>query len=177
MNAKRAADTVTELAQIMTPNEANVIGQVFGGAVLSLIDLTASATASRFAGHICVTAAFDRVDFHRPVNIGELLTLRGRVTFVGRTSLEVTIDVTATNLVQGESRHTNTARVTMVALADGKPVAVPRLICETREEKVAFLAGKLRRDMRQAFRADVEARVSALDGLSDAELDALIAGD
>src|SRR5689334_2421749 len=109
--SKRVSETTTRLAQIMTPTDANILGNVFGGSLLAMIDLCASATAQKFTGIICVTAAFDRVDFHFPIEIGELVTLTGCVSYVGRTSMEVTIDVEATNLRKGLTRHTNTARV------------------------------------------------------------------
>lgn len=175
MRPKKVSETRTEIAQLMTPMDANVLGNVFGGVVLSLIDLTAGATAQRFAETICVTASFDRVDFHEPIFVGEHLALVGYVSSVGRTSLEVTVEVRATNLIQGTSRRTNTARVTMVALRDGKTAEVPRLICETREDKLRFLLGKHRRESRVdhvGMHAQVWERLSKL---SDAELDEMIA--
>jgi acyl-CoA hydrolase len=176
MTAKRVSDTRLELAQLMTPTEGNVLGKVFGGAVLSLIDLCASATAQKFAGRVCVTAAFERVDFREPVEIGELLTLAGHVSYVGRTSLEVTIDVHATHLPSGRERHTNTARVTMVALGDdGRPTPVPGLVCETREEKSAFILGRLRRTLRTSRLEELEEWSARLAAATDAELDSWVA--
>ena len=172
--ARRVSETTTQLAQIMTPLDANVIGKVFGGSLLVLIDLCASATAQKYSGTTSVTASFDRVDFHDPIEIGELVTLTGHVSYVGRTSMEVTIEVEATNLKTGVVRHTNEARVTMVALRDGVPSPVPRLICETREEKVRFLEGKLRREFRNRRQQEVKATREKLEGSSDAELDALM---
>lgn len=176
MSGKRASETVTRMAQIMTPNDANVLGNVFGGSILAMVDLTASATAQKFAGRICVTASFDRVDFHNPVEVGNLVEMEGRVSFVGRTSLEVTIDVFATNLTKGDRRHTNTARVTMVAIGDdGRPTPVPKLLCETREEKVRFLEGSVRRRFRQERTEQLAALQSRLSSASDAEIDAWFA--
>ena len=86
--------------------------------------------------------------------------------------MEVTIDVFATNLTRGERRHTNTARVTMVALDDaGKPVPVPRLVCETREEKVRFLEGFVRRRLRKERAAQFSGLQARLAGASDAEIE------
>lgn len=174
MTSKRMADTRLRMAQTMTPNDANVLGKVFGGSILALIDLAASATASRFAGHICVTASFDRVDFHEPVEIGEFVELDGRVTYVGRTSVEVTIDVYATVLTSGVRRHVNTARVTMVAVENGRPVEVPRLICETREEKIDFLSGKLRREVREQRVVQLKELIERLSNLPDDDLEKLM---
>ncbi|MBL8066146.1 MAG: acyl-CoA thioesterase [Chthonomonadaceae bacterium] len=174
----RVSETITQLAQIMTPNEANFLGKVFGGSLLALIDLCASATAQKYSGLVSVTASFDRVDFHDPIEIGELVTLTGHVSFVGRTSMEVTIDVSATNLRSGESRHTNTARVTMVALdSQSRPAPVPSLICETREEKIRFLEGKLRKTYRQQRIKELSDVRTRLEGSDDAELDSLMIAD
>lgn len=172
--AKTVNETRTQLAQIMTPTDANFLGKVFGGSLLALVDLCASATAQKFSGEICVTAAFDQVNFRSPIEIGELVTLTGHVSFAGRTSMEVTIDVDSTNLRTGLSRHTNTARVTMVAIKDGQPTAVPQLICQTREEKVRFLDAKLRRDSREQRRQEAELVRSSLEQASDEELDRLM---
>lgn len=177
LQAKRVSETRTELSQVMTPNDANFLGKVFGGSILALIDLAASSTAQRFSGHICVTASFDRVDFLEPIEIGELVTLTGHVTYVGRTSVEVTIEVTATHLRRNETRHCNTARVTMVALVDGRPVPVPRLICETREEKLRFLEGRLRRELRQEQTRELDQYKKAAGMLTDVKLDQLLAAE
>lgn len=175
MNGKTVTSTKTELAQIMTPLEANVLGNVFGGAILSMIDLTASATAQKFSGHVSVTASFDRVDFHEPIEVGNLVTMCGYVSYAGRTSMEITIDVYATRLTEGVQKYTNTARVTMVAVDNGKPTPVPQLICETREEKVMFLEGKLRRELRKQYLTELDAHYEILKGTSEPRLDELIA--
>jgi acyl-CoA hydrolase len=160
---------------VMQPQHANFVGKVFGGSILSLIDLCAYATTSRFAGGICVTASFDRVDFHDPINVGELVTLIGHVTYVGRTSLEATIEVYAENLFTRNKRHTNTARVTMVGLDETlKPKEVPRLICETRDEKVRFLQGRLRRELRGQQREERNRIEDDFFAAADDELDRLI---
>ncbi|MCO5297984.1 MAG: acyl-CoA thioesterase [Fimbriimonadaceae bacterium] len=174
MNGKTASSTRVETSEVMTPNHANFLGKVFGGSILSILDLVAYATASRFAGTICVTASFDRVDFIEPIEVGELVTCVGTVSYVGRTSVEVTIEVFAERVFEGVRRHTNTARVTMVALKDGKPTPVPRLVCETRDEKIRYLEGRARREMR-ALHQEVDAKaVASFEAMSDAELDQAI---
>jgi len=164
-------ESQTQIAQIMTPNDANVLGKVFGGSILAMIDLTASATAQRFSGHISVTASFDRVDFHEPIEVGDLVTMTGFVSYVGRTSMEITIEVEATDLKSGHSRSTNTARVTMVALHEGRPAEVPRLVCETREDKIRFMLAKFRRETRDVHRAVFNDRRAELEALSPEALE------
>ena len=178
MTAKPVSQSRVEIAQIMQPNDANFLGKVFGGRILEMIDLCAYAASSKHAGRICVTASFDRVDFHEPINVTELVTMVGHVSYVGRTSMEVTIEIYAENLQSGDKRHTNTARVTMVGLdANGKPVPVPPLLPESREEKLRYLQGKLRRDFRAVQRQELESRVSALENASDEEIDRLLTAD
>lgn len=174
--SKRVSETVVELAQIMEPNDANFLGKVFGGSLLAAVDLCAYAASSKFAGTVCVTASFDRVDFLQPINVGELVTLIGHISYAGRTSVEVTIEVHADNLLTGEKRHTNTARVTMVAIdpETKKPTPVPKLICETREEKIQFLEGRLRREIRVKHRAERDAIAARYRELSEEELDFLM---
>lgn len=169
-DAKRVSSTRVEMAIVMEPNDANFLGKVFGGTILSKIDLCAYATASRYAGTICVTASFDRVDFHEPIEVGELVTLVGLVSYVGRTSVEVTIECYAENVFTGIRRHTNTARVTMVAVKDGKPFPVPRLECETRDERVMFLEGKVRRLLRQQHATERHAVYDRIKTATDEQL-------
>lgn len=173
-STRTVSSTRVEMAQIMEPGDANFLGKVFGGSIMSLIDLCAYATASKFAGTICVTASIDRIDFHDPINVGELVSMVGTVTFVGRTSVEVTIEIYAENLMESQKRHTNTARVTMVALKDGKPNEVPRLIPQTREEKAQFLEGRLRRELRVKQKEEFERVIRAYTEAPEEELDTLL---
>ena len=123
------------MSQIMAPQDVNLMGTVFGGVILALVDRIAYVCASRHAGHPCVTASFDSVDFRSPIRVGELVTLKASVNFVGRTSLEVGVRVEAEDLFSREARHTNSCYVTMVALGEnGRPTPVPRLTLETEEE-------------------------------------------
>jgi acyl-CoA hydrolase len=175
MTSHPVSQSRVEMAQIMQPNDANFLGKVFGGRILEMIDLCAYAASSKHAGRICVTASFDRVDFHEPINLAELVTMVGSVSFVGRTSMEVTIEIYAQNLQTSDKRHTNTARVTMVALdANGKPVPVPGLLPETREEKLRYLDGKLRRELRTKQRAEFDGLAAGFSNATDEELDILL---
>ena len=174
MQARTVSSSRVTTSEVMTPTGANFLGKVFGGTILSLLDLVAYATASRYAGAICVTASVDRVDFHEPIDVGELVICEGLVSYVGRTSVEVTIEVYAENVFSGVRRHTNTARVTMVAIKDNKPVEVPRLICETREDKIRFLEGRLRRELRVVQKAEYERLAETFRSADEDELDTLM---
>jgi len=134
------------MTQLMMPNDANVAGYVQGGAVLSLVDKIAYACAARHSGAYCVTASVDRVDFRSPIKVGHLVTLKGSVNYVGRTSMEVGIKVLAVDPLTGKETHTNSCYVTMVAVdAKGRPKPVPQIIPETPEEKRHYREAEDRR--------------------------------
>ena len=134
------------------PQHVNNLGHVFGGVVLSLVDRAAAVVAMRHAGQECVTVSIDRVDFREPIYAGELVTCLARVTFVGRTSMEVGVRVVAEDLFSGESRHTNTCFLTFVAIdPHGRPVPVRPLELESDEDRKRFEEGRRRREVRQAL--------------------------
>jgi len=110
----------------MMPMDANVAGNVFGGAILRLVDETAAIVACKHARTNVVTASVDRMDFFSPVYIGDLLRLIASINLVHRTSMEIGVRVEAENPVSGEIKHTGTCFLTYVALdKNGKPTEVP----------------------------------------------------
>jgi acyl-CoA hydrolase len=135
---------------LMTPDMANFSGNVHGGAVLKLLDEVAYACAARYCKNYVVTASLDQVVFKEPIKVGELVTFKANVNYVGRTSMEVGIKVIAENLTTQEARHTNSCYFTMVARKqDGSPCVVPPLEIETEIERRLFEAGKMRKEMRR----------------------------
>jgi acyl-CoA hydrolase len=135
---------------LMTPEMANLSGNVHGGAILKLLDQVAYACAARYCKSYVVTASLDQVVFKEPIKIGELVTFKANVNYVGRTSMEVGIKVIAENLETREQRHTNSCYFTMVAMGkDGRSIPVPPLQIETELERQLFEAGKMRQEMRQ----------------------------
>jgi uncharacterized protein (TIGR00369 family) len=172
---KYADETEVKAAQLMTPEWANFFGNVHGGHVLHLVDNIAYVCAARYSNKtVCVTAAVDRVDFHEPIHVGELLNLVAKINYVGRTSMEVEIDVFAEKIATGVVRRTNSCHLTMVALEEGRPVTVPRLVCRTREDKARYIQAKMRREMGIKYREERDRFLKQFDDMSDAELDALI---
>lgn len=146
---KRAGETSVVMAQVMNPLDANPAGNVHGGAIMKLIDTVAGAVAVRHARTNVVTASIDRLDFHSPVFIGDLLTLKAGLNMVGRTSMEVGVRVETENLVTGKVRHTASAYLTMVALGpDGRPMEITPLILETDEQVRRNREAEARRRMR-----------------------------
>ena len=133
----------------MMPQNANLLGHVFGGVVLGMMDKTAAIAAFRHARSACVTASIDRVDFREPIHVGDLVVMKASVNFAGRTSMEVGVRVEAEELITGRRRHTNSAYLTFVAVdRNGRPVAVPRLEPETPDEIRRYVAAQERRRRR-----------------------------
>jgi uncharacterized protein (TIGR00369 family) len=151
MQGRTVSDTKQVLAQEMLPQDANPMGNVHGGVIMKLIDAAAGVVAIRHARTTCVTASLDRLDFHHPVYVGNLLLLKASLNMVGRTSMEVGVRVEAEDLRTGEVRHTASAYLTFVALdAQGKPCPVPELILGTEDERRRNQEAKCRRQMRLA---------------------------
>ena len=138
-----------QTSELMMPQDANILGHVFGGAVLALMDKCAAVAAFRHARSNCVTASIDRVDFKEPIHVGDLVVMRASVNFAGRTSMEVGVRVEAEDLLSGRRRHTNSCYLTFVAIdRNGRPVEVPPIIPETDDEKRRFEAAQARRKRR-----------------------------
>ncbi|GAA0378167.1 acyl-CoA thioesterase [Streptomyces blastmyceticus] len=147
---KVPADSSVTLAHIMSEHDTNLYGTVHGGAVMRLVDDAAAAAAGRHAGCPAVTVSVDAMSFLAPVRAGDLLSVRARVEWAGRTSMAVGVDVTAERWnSSGPTAQVATARLTFVAIdADGAPRVVPGLCPETPEERRRFeevAAKRLRR--------------------------------
>jgi len=135
--AKYVRDSETVLSQVMMPLHANHYGNVHGGMILRLVDEAAFVTATKHARRNVVLASMDHIVFRYPVRIGDLLTLRARILFVGRSSMDVEVEVETERLKEGRVLKVGSAYLTMVALDhQGAPARVPRLILKNRAEKL-----------------------------------------
>lgn len=138
------------VSELMMPHQVNNLGHVFGGEILSMVDRAAAVCAMRHAGRPSVTVSIDQVDFKEPIFSGELVTCLARVNYVGRTSMEVGVHVTAENLLTGVRRHTNTCYLTFVAIdQEHRPCPVAPLELQTPEDERRFHEGRRRREVRQ----------------------------
>ena len=138
-----------QLAQFMQPEHANTQGNVHGGWIMKLVDEAGALASTRHAAHRTVTVAIDRMVFHHPIHIGDLVLFNAEVTYAGRTSMEVEVDVTAGNPITGEQVHTNAAFLVYVAIDEhGKPTQIPPLLAETSEEEARIAAAKERQRKR-----------------------------
>src|SRR5215213_2329277 len=139
----------TVITELMIPAYANFGGKIHGGILLSLMDKVAYVCASKHAGTYCVTVSVDKVEFLQPVEVGELVSLHASVNYVGRTSLIVGIRVEALNVKTSLVKHTNSSYFTMVAKGDdNKPVEVPKLILENREDVKRFIEAMHMKEIR-----------------------------
>jgi acyl-CoA hydrolase len=151
MEGKRVKDSSVIMAQMMIPQDANPAGNVHGGVVVKIIDEAAGVVAARHSRSNVVTASIDRMDFHHPVFVGDVLFFKSSLNLVGRTSMEIGVRVEAENLLTGEVRHAASAYLTYVALDQhGKPREIPPLILEIEEEMRRNREAKARREIRLA---------------------------
>ncbi len=149
MKGRHPRDSETVMSELMMPQHANIMGNVFGGVVLSLVDRVAAVAAIRHSNRQCVTVSVDKVDFREPIHVGELLTAYGRVNFAGKTSMEVGVKVLSENPLTGQKRHTNSCYLTYVALDDNRvPTEVPPILPETPDEKRRYDRAAQRRASR-----------------------------
>lgn len=146
---KTIDETRIVMARTMQPPDANSWGNVHGGAIMRMADEAGGAVAIRHSRRRCVTVAMDSMTFKEPVYIGDLLTVTAFLTYVGRTSLEVEVQIEAENLQTGLRRHAGTSFLVYVALDEqGNPTTVPPLILRTDEERERWQAAEARRARR-----------------------------
>ena len=135
MKSKRPRDSAITMAIVMLPEDANPAGNVHGGVIMKHIDSAGGVVAVRHASANTVTASIDRLDFHSPIYVGNLLTIKASLNMVGNTSMEIGVRVEAEDVMTGKVRHTASAYLTFVALDEnGRPNKVPGLILEGHEE-------------------------------------------
>lgn len=163
--SKRVSESQHETSELMMPEHSNILGHVFGGVILSIMDKCAAIAAFRHSRATVVTASIDRVDFREPIRLGDLVVMKASVNLAGRTSMEVGVRVEAEDLLSGRRRHTNSCYLTFVAVdRNGRPIEVPELIPETEDELRRNAAAKERRRRRLEEReAEDQGRGSRID--------------
>jgi len=133
---KTVSSSRISIAQLMQPEHANILGNVHGGWIMKLVDEAGALACMRHAQQRVVTVAIDSMVFRHPIRVGDLVLLTAQITNVGRTSMEVEVQVEAENPTTGERARTNTAYLVYVALDDaGHAAPVPALIAETEDDK------------------------------------------
>lgn len=141
------------MTQLVLPSHTNSLDTIFGGTIMSWIDIAAAIVAQRHSGREVVTASIDRLDFIAPVKKGWVVNLKASINFVSKSSMEIGVRVDAENPKTAEVFHTASAYLTFVALgSDGRATQVPGLILETDVEKRRFEDAKKRREYRLSQR-------------------------
>lgn len=154
LRPKKPSDSEITTARLMMPTDANILGNVFGGAIMRYMDEVAAIVAWRHAGRNVVTASIDRMNFYAPVYVGNLLILKGTVNYVGATSMEIGVRIEAQDPTTRKGTHTGSCYLTYVALDEkGRPTAIPRLLVTTPAEKRRFKEALARRRLREAEKA------------------------
>ena len=151
---KAVSDSRIEQVYQVRPEHLNGAGRLFGGKLMEWIDELAGLVGIRHAQQDVITASIDNLKFIRGAYLKDIIVLIGRVTFVGRTSMEVRVD-TYIESIEGIRKPINRAYLTLVAIdAQGNPVEVPGLILETEAQKAEWEAGIRRREMRRQRREE-----------------------
>jgi acyl-CoA hydrolase len=151
---KRPSESEITTARLMMPTDANVLGNVFGGAIMRYMDEIAAIVAWRHAGKNVVTASIDRMNFYAPVFVGNLLIMKATVNYVGTTSMEIGVRIEAQDPTTRKGTHTGSCYLTYVALDEkGKPTPISPLVVTTPDEKRRFIEALARRRLREAEKA------------------------
>jgi len=152
---KRAAESATEMVQVVLPNDANALGFILGGTVMHLIDIAGAIACHRHTRSLLVTAAVDGLEFLHSIKVGDMIILKSHVTCVFTTSLEVQVDVFSEETLTGRRQLTSRAFLTFVAIdRDGGRVRVPPLLVETDEERRVCEEAHARRVQRLKRKAE-----------------------
>ncbi|MBQ3146461.1 MAG: acyl-CoA thioesterase [Oscillospiraceae bacterium] len=152
--AKKVEDSITEQQYLICPAHINHYGRLFGGQLLKWIDELAGIVAIRHCGGTVTTAAIDNLQFQAPAYTGDMIVLQGRVTYVGRTSMEIRVDTYRESL-DGTRELINVAYIDMVSInCKGQPEEVPDLLLETEAQRQEYEAAKKRKQLRKQRRKE-----------------------
>lgn len=154
---RKVSESSVTSVRIMMPTDANIRGNVFGGAIMKYMDEIAAVVAFRHARKNVVTASIDRMNFIAPVYVGNLLVLKASVNYVGRTSMEIGVRMEAEDLITGKVTHAGSCFLTYVALDEkGRPTPVVPLTPVTAEQKRRHREAITRRKLREVERAEIQ---------------------
>ena len=149
MDARKAADSLTIMTEIVLPNDTNVFGNLMGGRLMYWMDIAAALSAQKHSNAPVVTASVDNISFENPIKLGNAVHIEAKVSRAFTTSMEIHIRVWGEDLTQQYKYKSNEAYYTFVALdPNRKPRPVPPVLAETEEEKKLFEGALRRRQLR-----------------------------
>ncbi|MHB8905118.1 MAG: acyl-CoA thioesterase [Melioribacteraceae bacterium] len=136
---KKVSESIVTMTELVLPHYTNQLGNLLGGQLMHWIDICAALAAAKHSQRVCVTASVDRIDFHHPIKLGNIVTLIASVNRAFKTSMEVGVTVFAESHIEGTRILTNTAYLTFVSVGEnGKPVDTNEIVPETDDEKRRF---------------------------------------
>lgn len=142
-------ESFVSMTELVLPNDTNTLNNLMGGRLMHWMDIVSAIAAQKHSNRIVVTASVDNISFKQPIQLGNVVTLRAKVTRAFTSSMEVRIDVDAEDIPSGKKIESNSAYFTFVAMGDaGKPTNVPEVEPETEEEKLAYEGALRRRQLR-----------------------------
>jgi acyl-CoA hydrolase len=146
---KKVSDSIITMTELVLPHHTNQLGNLLGGQLMHWIDICAALASAKHSQHVCVTASVDRIDFHHPIKLGNVVTLVASVNRAFKTSMEVGVKVFGESLIEATRVHSNTAYLTFVSVDEkGKPVDTLEIVPETDDEKRRFEEALQRRKKR-----------------------------
>ena len=160
MQPKKVSDSATTMTQMVMPNDTNPLGNLMGGNLLRWMDIAASICAGKHSACFVVTASVDHVSFKLPIHMGEVVTMVATITRSFHTSMEIYVEVFATDIKGNNTRRCNHAYYTFVALDDDKqkPVPVPPVLPLTAEEEKNYEEAQKRREFRLLLSGRINAK-------------------
>jgi acyl-CoA hydrolase len=162
-SAKRPSESITEMVQVVLPNDANPLGYLLGGTAMHLIDIAGAIAGHRHTRSLLVTAAVDGLQFLYPIKVGDLIILKACVTATWTTSLEVEVEVFSEETLTGRRRMTSLAYLTFVAVdRDTRRHPIPGLILESDDDRRRAAEAQARRAERLRARSAMEMRLGPI---------------
>ena len=154
---KTVKSSQVTMTEMVLPSHINALGSIFGGVIMSWIDIAAAICAQRHSNKTVVTASIDALHFVAPVYKGWIVNLKASCNYAATTSMEIGVRIDAENPITGETFHTATAYLTFVAIdANLKPISVPKLTPESAEERRRYEAAQIRRKHRLERKKAIE---------------------
>lgn len=155
--SKKVSESIITMTELVLPHHTNQLGNLLGGQLMHWIDICAALSSAKHSQRVCVTASVDRIDFHHPIRLGNVVTLTASVNRAFKTSMEVGVKVFAESFTQGTKIHTNTAYLTFVSVDENnKSVETFEILPETDDEKRRFEDALKRRKARLEKRTDTD---------------------
>ena len=146
---KTPKESFVSMTELVLPNDTNTLNNLMGGRLMHWMDVVSAIAGQKHCNSIVVTASVDNISFRSPIRLGNVVTLRAKVTRSFNSSVEIRIDVEAENIPEGKKIESNSAYFTFVAVdKDGHPVEVPEVVPETDEERELYNGALRRRQLR-----------------------------